>query len=165
MRRWFLNQRRWSRIAETILGGIFLALLFFFFNDVCFGLPSLDGKWTVHGDVIQSKKWQGYRSDFIVLIQQSGESVKGSAEKISETDPDGKVLRYDIEKRVQATFTGYITKKFFGRNRLVVHWDEKGRKMTLEEIQIMKILNDDHIEGTFATTRGEHSGKITWTKL
>jgi hypothetical protein len=152
-----------KQIFGSILSGIILACLFFISNDIWFGIPNLDGKWNVHCDYTGGK-YKDMKADFIALVQLSGQNVQGSMEKKSETSAGGIVTKYKVEKRNQASFTGYITKKYSTNDRMSVHIDEQGSLMTIKEVEILEVLNDKLIRGTFATTRGEHSGTVTWTR-
>ena len=96
-----------SNVISTVIGGILLALIFFFLREKMFAFAELDGSW-VFDQTTESSEYNPYVGmtvRFLVLLGRDGNRIYGSAEKVNtyrvvpETELCMSVDYFDIYNR------------------------------------------------------------------
>lgn len=100
-------------------------------HDYCFSPPDLNGPWlmvssTDTGDKHNPEKMMLL---FSLIVIQDDLQIKGTAEKIQEVY-HGECREYAPGRRPAASFTGTIERRFFGKDRLRIIWQEQNTGRT-----------------------------------
>ncbi|MCY4152177.1 MAG: hypothetical protein OXE94_08095 [Aestuariivita sp.] len=155
-----------ENIFETVLGGGALALLFFLIREKCFPFPSIEGRWFIETKTIVTE-YNPYMNMILIyeiMIWREGNTIKGTAEKIYENS-SGKKGDYTGKNRTQSKIEGNIEKRYFGKDRIYLHFVEQGFKREstaiFELIYKGKFRNRDKatMSGKFYSTAGDSNGK------
>lgn len=156
-------------ILATVIGGIGLALLFFFFKEKVFLLPSIEGTWRLvqYTEYTQYSDYVNMELEYRVLLRTEGNKVYGTLEKVREKSKkkDGP---FDGEQRARGMIEGYIEQNIFGKDRLQLHVYEQNYKRpssTLHTLVIFKDNNDFSMSGSFSSTVANQTGKCTWQRI
>jgi len=151
-------------LAAMLVAITFSGLGLFFYKT-----PDINGSWvfwTKYSESDQNLKFRGLNLGFRCLIQQSGEDLRGSGEKIWWREKNGQEGKDEVRKRSRLTIFGHIDKHYFSKDVATIHIDEQGvpPQGNIKTMQIVKLLNDEKMIGTFTTLGWEHSGTVEWTK-
>lgn len=122
-----------SDLLSTLIGGILLTYLFFLLREKYFVLPNINGTWSLETTTIVSE-YNPYKNmilKYILMIYKEGERIYGTCEKIYENSSTGE-HEYIGKDRKRGTITGSIEKKYFGKDKLLLHIviDDFGRQST-----------------------------------
>ena len=153
------------QVIATIIGGIFLAILFFIYKEKINRLPSLSGLWTFKISV-ESSSYNPYKEmsvSYIVLLIQEGNHMSGTGEKIKDV-MSGKTTEYVGKERVNIEISGYIMQRFFSADECIVHIKETGKLRDSSTLHQLKIMNDSSIDGVFVSTIANSMGRVTWKR-
>ncbi len=103
----------WSNISESIISGIILALIFFFFREKVCKNPNINGMWTFISTTQKTrhKEFEGMKLIFIVLLWREGNTISGNGEKVAEVI-NGIKHEYPTQKRIQLKISGNVNKNF-----------------------------------------------------
>ena len=87
--------------------------------------------------------------------------MEGTAEKIYEKSSTGE-RTFTGENRTRATVTGYVEKKYFGKDRIYLHVVEDGHGR--ESTTFYEIAADcaDSFHGNFSSMVADQSGTVKW---
>ena len=117
-----------QEIFVTVISGAVLAIAFFWVREKCFPLPTIEGRWFIETKTARSS-YNPFK-DMILLYEamlwREGNVIKGTAEKIFENS-EKKQGDFVGEKRTRSQVDGYIEKRYFGADRVCLHFIEKGR--------------------------------------
>ena len=75
-----------SEVLATVVGGVFLSLMFFVFSDFIHTTPNLSGRWYFVNETESTsyKKFNGLKVTYTVLMMQEGNKLYGTGEKIKD---------------------------------------------------------------------------------
>ena len=152
-------------IEGTVFGGILLGLVFFLLREFISPLPAISGCWTFETEtqVTSYDPFTGMKLTFLVMMWQEGPIVSGSAEKVKE-DKEGLTRTYIGGDRTRVEIRGYITKRYIRKSTVVLHFKEAGEKRKSSSIQTLRISSRRMLEGQYASTVANSSGKVRWTR-
>ena len=153
-------------ILATIIGGIILAILFFFFREKCFGLPEVNGKWhfCVETKETAYNPYKGMSLKYVAMLWLEGSKIHGTYEKIYEHSSTGE-REYIGNKRTRGIIEGNIEKKYFSKDKINLHLVEMGKQRTsttTHSLTVHKI--EKRLKGTFNSTVADQSGIVTWLR-
>lgn len=153
----------WADILATVLGGIALAVLFFLAKERLFPLPKLTGRWYLE-QTTQTTAYRPYVGmilRYVVMLWREGNRVEGTAEKIYENSSTGE-RSFSGENRTRAVVTGYVEKKYFGKDRIYLHIVEDGHGR--ESTTFYEITADgaDTFHGNFSSMVADQNGTVKW---
>lgn len=154
-----------TAVGSTVIGGILLAFIFFLFSDFIFTLPALSGLWRFESET-QSTSYNPYRGmklTYLVLLWQEGHTIHGSGEKVQE-DINGTVRTYTGAQRSRIEIRGHLTRRYFTKSEVVLHFNEQGEKRQSSTMQALRITGTGTMEGTYASTIANSSGATRWTR-
>lgn len=100
---------------------------------------------------------------YYVLIWQEGNQIKGTGEKIYEKS-NGQEKEYVAEKRSRIEISGYLTKKYFSKDLLVIHYDEKNEVRKSSTIHNLTIKDSNQMDGFFVSTIANQQGNAGWSR-
>jgi hypothetical protein len=154
----------WVQVAANVSAGIFISILYFTFGEKVFGLPQVSGCWLVEGwtSATAYRPFQGMKITYMALLAQQGSEIHGYGEKIKEIA--GEVAKsYTGANRVQIEIEGYITKRYFRRNRFVFLIREHGVSRPSSTVHMVSETSAG-LAGMFVSTIADSSGTVTWTR-
>jgi hypothetical protein len=152
-------------IGETVVGGIVLALLFFWFSDHVFKFPQLSGLWRFELTTEQTSynPYRGMKLTYLVLLSQEGPALQGSGEKVRE-DVGGVVRTYTGADRSRIEVRGYLTKRYFGASTVVLHYREISPSRESSSMQTLTVDNDRAMRGSYHSTIANSTGAVAWER-
>lgn len=153
----------WADLLATVVGGVVLAVLFFLAKERLFPLPKLTGRWYLE-QTTQTTAYTPYAGmtlRYVVMLWHEGNRVEGTAEKIYENSSTGE-RTFSGENRTRATVTGYVEKKYFGKDRIYLHVVEDGHGR--ESTTFYEITADcaDAFHGNFSSMVADQNGTVKW---
>jgi hypothetical protein len=160
----------WSDVANKYVAGMLVAGTLFLLGVCLYRTPNVNGSWefwTTCSEIDQNEKYRGLSLGFRCLMEQSGEEIRGSGEKIYWRDKDGVNGKDEVKKRSKLSFFGHINKHYlWWKNTATIHIEEEGvpPQSNVRTIQSLEMLNDNEMVGDFTTLGWEHSGTVKWTK-
>lgn len=154
-----------ANIFATVIGGLLLALIFFSLKEYFFSLPKLNGNWvfeiiTVHSDY---NPYKDMLLRYHVLLWQEGNQIKGTGEKIYEKTSEQE-KEYVGDKRSRIEISGYLTKKYFSKDLIVIHYEEENEVRKSSTIHNLTIKDTNQMNGSFVSTIANQQGTTTWTR-
>jgi hypothetical protein len=152
-------------VGGTLIGGLLLALIFFLLNDFVFSLPTLSGLWSFQSEtsLTSYNPYKEMKVTYLVLLWQEGHAIYGSGEKVRE-NVKGVIRTYTGEQRSRIEIRGHITKRFFKKSTVVLHFTEHGEKRQSSTMQNLRICDKAAMEGDYASTVANSSGTTRWTR-
>ena len=155
-------------IWANFLGGLFLVLVVFIWNDLLRRNKNLSGEWEVANSLESSdlNSFLNLKVLWRMHILQNGTTISGSGEKIKEISSDGQELEYDPEKRDSVELQGYIEKSYlpFRKNHVFINVIQVGRLRRSRATYTLKYKTDSELIGRFITTAGNSRGKSVFLK-
>lgn len=153
-------------LIGTFIGGIFLAVFFFLSREYVFCLPDLNGPWTFQSEteVTLYNPYKGIKVTYIVLLWQEGNRIHGSGEKVQDEIKDGSIRKYTGSDRSRIEIRGYVTKRYLRKSKVVLHFAELSEKRVSTTMQSLLIPDKKTMEGKYASTIANSSGKVRWTR-
>lgn len=155
----------WIQVASTIVGGIFLTFLFFLAKEKIFSLPALNGLWTLELTTLSSSynPYIQMKLTFLLLLTQEDNSIFGTGEKIREVTQESE-KHYEGKNRIQIEIKGYITKRYFSRDEIVIRVEEAGEVRKSSSVYSLKVISKNKLSGTFVSTIANSSGNVLCTR-
>lgn len=160
----------WPALCSTIIGGIFLTLLFFFLREKIFSLPTITGIWECRFVVSESayNPFKGMSVTYEVVLLQSGGNLVGSGEKDKELSSPNKEMMYTGKGRTQVKISGVIEKRIFGTDRIRIYWDDDGqirKSAAFFDLKISGCKYKGNMFGTGYAAAGKCSGNSAWKRI
>lgn len=155
-----------SNVISTVIGGILLALIFFFLREKMFAFAELDGSW-VFDQTTESSEYNPYVGmtvRFLVLLGRDGNRIYGSAEKVLDRVANGEEREYVGKNRTKAKVTGHIEKRYFSNDRVCVHISENGEIRDSTTFHILECIKNGQLKGRFSSTISNQIGFVKWIK-
>lgn len=151
----------------TVIGGLFLTVLYFAFAQRPLGLPRLSGAWVLESVVSQSKynPFKGMVLGYKILLLQDGTRLHGTAEKVYEKSD--KMRLFAGVRRTTAVLEGTIQKSYLGRSAIVLHVVEEGKQRSFSWIVEARCLHfgaRTRLIGQFSSTAGDATGTVVLQK-
>lgn len=154
-----------KNVAGSVISAIAIALIFFVWNDFFYKSTDLSGAWSVETEVLESSysKYEGMKVYYDVLINQQGDQIIGTGEKIAEFFYGNK-YEYEPDKRVRFDLIGKLEKRFISKDEVRVHYVEHGRKRDSSTILTLFLNDSDELKGHFLSTAADTRGTIIWKR-
>lgn len=149
----------YADILATLVGGIILAILFFFSREVLFPIPNITGKWYLKMET-ENTAYNPYRGMvliYVIIIWREGNSLRGSAEKIYENSTTGE-RSYEGKNRTRAVIDGYIEKNYFSKDKVYLHSVEKGHGRESTNFYELMVEKDKKLKGKFNSMVASQDG-------
>lgn len=155
----------YAGLVATIVGGLILGGVFLLLKDIVFGLPQVSGHWLLSVTTAETsyRPFEGMKLFFLVLLWQEGPRLHGTGEKVFE-DANGRTHNYIGEKRTLIRVNGYITKRYFRRDRIVMHIEEQGRKRQSSSVHMLIARSARVLKGEGVATAADQSLLVAWNK-
>ncbi|HVF58376.1 MAG TPA: hypothetical protein VNJ70_00970 [Thermoanaerobaculia bacterium] len=154
-----------SDIGATIVGGLFLALLFFWANEKVFRLPDVTGRSYFELTTLTSayNPYSGMVLRYLALLWREEHRVRGTAEKIYERSSTGE-RSYIGRDRTRVIVEGYIEKRYFSRHKVFLHIIEDGHGRESSAFYELSVLRNGQLSGVFHSMVADQSGTVTWQR-
>ena len=109
------------------------------------------------------KPYEGMRLEHTALVAQEGAVVIGSGEKVWEHTKE-RSHEFVGEKRPRWRLRGYVTKRFFAADEVVVHISEVGHIRPSTTVQQLKVNRSGQLMGYWWSTAANSYGSVTWRR-
>ncbi len=93
------------------------------------------------------------------MIWREGALIHGSAEKIYENSSTGE-RDYIGENRTRGIVDGYLDKKIFTKDRLILHVIENGHGRESTNFYDLTVSSNKAMQGVFASMIANQDGKV-----
>jgi len=152
----------------TVIGGLFLTVLYFALAQKLLRPPRLSGAWVLESTIFQTgyNPFKGMVLRYSVLLIQDGTKLHGTAEKVYEKSD--KVREFTGVNRTTATLDGTLQKTYIGRSTIVLHVVEEGEQRSFSwivEARCRRFGHRTHLTGQFLSTAGDASGTVVLQRL
>ena len=153
-----------NSILGTIIGGLFLSLIFFLLYDFIYKIPNISGEWEFTEKTLKTayNPYKNLEVKYLALIWNEGNKIYGSGEKIYEKNTKEEI-NYEGDKRTIIDINGYLRKRYFWYDEIVIHYSEEGRKRKSSTIHKVE-LKSKVFSGSFFKTAANSSGTVVWNK-
>ena len=152
-------------IFSTVIGGSLLALILFLLKEKVFSLPNLNGNW-IFETITNKSDYNSYNNmklRYYVLLWQEGNQIKGTGEKIFEKT-ETQEIEYVGKNRARVVISGFLTKKYFSTDSIVIHFNEENEQRKSSTIHNLTIKNTNEMMGNFVSTIANTQGTVSWIK-
>lgn len=148
-----------SDILATVIGGITLAIIFFATREKLFPLPNITGQWYLEQRTITSayNPYKGMILRYVAILIREGNRIEGTGELIYEDSSTGKRNYYGKNRR-RSTITGYIDKKYFGKDKVQLHVVEDGHGRVSSHFYELTVIKNKPMEGNFSSMVADSTG-------
>lgn len=155
-----------GNIVATVAGGLLLALIFFSLKEHFFSIPKLNGNWLFE-IVTHKSDFSPYKDmllRYYVLLWQEGNQIKGTGEKIYEKTKAYEPKEYVGKDRSRIEISGYLTKRYFSKDLIVIHYGEENEERKSSTIHNLIFKDINKMDGYFVSTIANQQGKAIWTR-
>jgi hypothetical protein len=154
-----------SDIVSTVIGGILLALLFFFAKEKWFPFPGVTGRWYFEM-VTEQTAYNPYRGmvlRYVAMLWREGNRVGGTVEKIYEDSSTGQ-RSFVGQNRTRGQVSGYVEKNYLGRDRLFLHVIENGHGRESTNFYELEVKGHGTMAGSFESMVADQNGSVRWQR-
>ncbi len=154
-----------SDVIATVLGGIILAVLFFWSREKLFSLSNITGQWyfEVQTTKTVNNPYMGMKLRYVAILWQEGPHIKGTTEKIYEISSTGE-REYIGEARTRGYVEGFLEKKYFSEDRLALHIIEDGKNRESTNFHDVLIQSNKRMTGVFSSMIADQEGDVIWQR-
>jgi len=153
----------YSDVLATIVGGIALTILFFVSKEKIFPFPVLSGRFYLEQKTVTTEYglYAGMVLRYVILIIRVGDKIEGTAEKIYENSKSGE-RTYVGKNRIRGEVTGYVEKRYFGKDKICLHMVEDGSKRKSSTLYMLEVTSEYTASGEFVSTIADQTGTVKW---
>ncbi|WP_043795551.1 hypothetical protein [Allochromatium vinosum] len=154
-----------SDILATIVGGLVLAFLFFWFREKLSPLPKITGRWYFEMRTVNTV-YNPYRNmvlRYVAMLWREGNRIEGTVEKIYENSSTGE-RDYVGKNRTRGEIEGYIEKNYFGKDKLFLHVIEEGHGRESTNFYELVADSNNVMSGTFSSMVADQDGQVKWQR-
>lgn len=153
-------------ILSSVLSALLLALILSLWNDFIYKGERLSGYWRAEFETTEStySKYIGLKTRYDFVINQEGDRLVGSGEKVSENSVNG-IIEYEPAKRTHLELTGAVTYKVFSDNSVDIQYKEDGRLRPSSTILSMTVQSGDMMTGRYISTIAGSRGTAKFTRV
>ena len=154
-----------SDVVATLIGGIALAVLFFWFREKIVPLPKITGRWYFEMSTVHTsyKPYQDMILRYVAMLWCEGSRVEGTVEKIYEISSTGE-RAYVGEYRTRGKAEGYIEKNYFSQDMLFLHIVEDGHGRESTSFFELVAGSKESMKGSFSSMVANQDGIVTWQR-
>ena len=156
-----------KQVAGAAVTTVTLSVGFMVFNDWIAPPPNLAGRWkfTVVYEDTAFAPFQDLKVTYQALLIQEGLELSGTGEKLSDRGPDMEPVDYDSDKRTSVQIVGNVTRAYFSRDSLVIHYNEAGRRRESATLHQLEYFDAQTMCGCFQSTIADTYGSVWWERL
>lgn len=153
-----------ANIIGSVIGGILLALLFFFGKEKWFRLHDIKGEWYFKTETLETGRRlnNGMIQEYIAFIWLEGHKIHGTYEKTFEDSQEfkGPFIGKD---RARGVIDGYYEKNYLSSDCLSLHMVENGSR-EFTNWHDLHIVSSRKMHGNFTSTAARQKGKAEWQR-
>ncbi|MCK2184101.1 hypothetical protein [Halomonas getboli] len=152
-------------VLATVIGGGILTFLFFWLREMVFPLPNVTGRWYFEIHTVNSayNPYKGMVLRYVAMLWREGNRIEGTVEKVYENSSTGE-REYEGENRTRGLVVGYIEKKFFSKDRIVLHVVENGHGRESTNFYELKFSSKEGMTGCFNSMVAKQDGSVKWQR-
>ncbi len=152
-------------IIATVVGGVTLALLFFWARERLFPIPDVTGRWYLEMQTVNTSynPYKGMILRYVVMLWREGNRIQGTVEKIYENSSNGE-REFVGENRTRGVLEGYLEKNYLIKDRLFIHVIEDGHGRESTNVHDLIIRSDREMDGAFNSMVANQDGESTWQR-
>jgi hypothetical protein len=152
-------------IIATIVGGAFLAFIFFLVREKICPPPDVAGQWFMEVKTEKSayNPYEEMTLRYVVMLWREGNKIKGTSEKIYANSIKGEET-YVGKNRSRSTIGGVVEKNYFSKDRILVHSIERGTERESTTLYQLICTSKKFMEGKFWSTVADQTGKVVWQR-
>lgn len=160
----YILERMSFDLALNVISGLVLAALLLLIRDKLFPPPDLNGLWQFTEQVERTtyNPYKEMKLTYISLVWLEGNTLLGTGEKIKTQTPDKTQEHWGAE-RIRISIRGAVYRRYFGKDRIIVHFEERGEKRESSTIHELR-REKDSLVGRFTSTAANCSGRVVWTR-
>ncbi|MAE01292.1 MULTISPECIES: hypothetical protein [Pseudoalteromonas] len=149
---------------STIVGGVFLAIFFFWIREKCFGIADVSGTWYFDMTTQKTayKPYENMVLRYVAVVWREGNHLYGTVEKVYEISSTGE-REYIGENRSRGSLTGVYEKNYFSKDRMHIHINERGKGRESTNFFILDV-NKQNFVGTFNSFVANQEGLSIWQR-
>jgi hypothetical protein len=157
----FIQNSFISDVLSTVLGGVLLSILFFYAREKFFPLPEITGRWYMEITTVNTSynPFKNMILRYELMIWREGARIHGSVEKIYENSSTGE-RDYIGKNRTRGIVDGYLDKKIFIKDRLILHVIENGHGRESTNYYDLTVSSDKYMQGVFTSMIANQDGKV-----
>ena len=154
-----------TQTLSNIIGGIVLAVIIYLLGDIIFKISNINGCWYFRTTTNKStlNSYNKMVLTYKVLIWMAGKNIHGTGEKIKEKTIGNDEINYVGPVRTQIIISGYLTKRYLLKDKIIIHIKEKGTVRDSSSIQTLTFKKNNLI-GKFISTAADSEGDVIWSK-
>ncbi len=154
-----------ANFLGTLLGGIVLALLFFWAREKLFPLPNITGQWyfEMRTTTTSYRPYENMILRYVAMLWREDSRIEGTVEKVYEDSSTGQ-RSYIGKNRTRGRVQGYVQKNYFGRDRVFLHIVEEGHGRESTNFCDLYVQPDGEMAGEFSSMVADQSGDVTWRR-
>lgn len=154
-----------SDLIATVVGGVLLALLFFWAKERLFPVPRITGRWyfEMHTETTAYRPYAGMVLRYMAMLWREGHRVEGTVEKIYENSSTGE-RSFVGKNRTRGVVHGYIEKNYLGSDRLFLHVVEEGHGRESTTCHNVSVRADGRLLGRFQSMVADQDGTTKWQR-
>jgi hypothetical protein len=148
-------------VSATVVGGVLLSILFFYAREKLFPLPEITGRWYME-ITTENTSYNPFKNMILryeLMIWREGTRIHGSLEKIYENSSTGE-REYIGENRTRGIVDGYLDKKIFTKDRLILHVIENGHGRESTNFYDLTVSSNKAMQGVFTSMIASQDGKV-----
>ncbi|MDX2002292.1 MAG: hypothetical protein SFW35_07660 [Chitinophagales bacterium] len=153
-------------ILSTIVGGLILVVVLFFFHEKIFPTHDFSGEWDLQ-TVTRETSYNKFKDLTIcwrLHLIHYGREIHGSGEKIWEQECNKEKYEYERKNRIRAQLKGYYHKRYFGPDLIVINSTEHGHlRESITTINLYK-GKSGIVKGSFSSTAADSKGEVSFKR-
>lgn len=155
----------WSDIAATLVGGVVLAVFFFWFREKVVPLPAITGRWYFEVRTFRTsyKPYKNMVLRYVAMLWREGNRIEGTVEKIYENSSTGE-REFVGKNRTRGEVAGYVEKNYFGKDRVLLHVIEEGHGRESTYLYELVMTPDGAMTGEFSSMVANQDGTVRWQR-
>jgi len=153
-----------SDVLATLLGGVVLALMFFWAREKLFPLPNISGRWYFEAKTINTSynPYSGMVLRYVAMLWREDQIIHGTIEKIHEKSSAGE-CSYVGKARTRGIVDGYVQKNYFSSDKVYLHIIENGHGRESTHFYELRVATNE-LSGTFSSMVAETDGITIWQR-
>ena len=100
---------------------------------------------------------------YIAMVWREGNRIEGTVEKIYENSSTGE-RNYEEKNRTRGVVEGFIEKKYFSKDRIVLHVVEDGHGRESTNFYDLIVEAGGSMTGTFRSMVANQDGSVIWQR-
>ena len=154
-----------SSTLSTVLGGVVLAILFFWSREKWFPLPNISGCWYLEMRTVDTayNPYKGMVLRYVAMLWREGTTIKGTAEKVYEHSSTGE-HPYIGKHRTRSSIEGHIEKRYLSKDQISLHIVEDGHGRESTHFHALQFDKSGRMTGTFSAMVADSGGEVVWQR-